>query len=94
MGIRKRIIMRIAFAIELVLFAWFYQYGVYGMHYIHQLCEENRVCEQKIDALVSHIAQKEQELVSWQTEPFYKEQLAREQLHMARDGEEIYVMTR
>lgn len=94
MGIQKRTVMRVFFVAELVLFAWFYQYGVSGMHHIEQLYEENKQCEQKIQVLSAEIAQKERELTSWQNDSFYKEQLAREQLHMAKEGEEIYLVAR
>ena len=92
--IRKRTIMRVVFTVEVVLFGWFYYYGVGGMRDIAQLHEENSGLEQQIARAHQEIALKEQELSSWKSDPFYKEKLAREQLHMAKEGEEIYLVGR
>jgi hypothetical protein len=36
------------------------------------------------------IEQLEQEIYAWQTDDFYKEKVAREQLQMARKGDELF----
>ncbi len=92
--IQKRTMMRIAFTVEVILFSWFYYYGMCGMREISQLQGENRAFEQQIAVAHQEIKKKKQELVAWQSDPFYKEKLAREQLHMAKEGEEIYLVDR
>lgn len=90
--IRKRTVMRIAFSAEVLFFSWFYYYGVCGIRDIERLHIENQQFDAKIEAINREIACKKQECVAWQTDPFYREKLAREQLHMAREGEEIYLV--
>ena len=92
--IQKRTIMRIAFTVEVILFGWFYYYGMCGMREIYLLQTENSAFEQQIAVAHHEIEMKKDELVAWQSDPFYKEKLAREQLHMAKEGEEIYLVTR
>ena len=92
--IQKRTMMRIAFTVEVLLFCWFYQYGMCGMREIGQLQDENRLFAQQITVANAEITRKEQELGAWESDPFYKEKLAREQLHMAKEGEEIYLVNR
>lgn len=94
MMVRKRMIMRGAFVAEIILFTWFYYYGMCGMREIRRLRVENDQLEQQIGVANDCLAQKEQELAAWQSDPFYKEKLAREQLHMAKEGEEIYLVDR
>lgn len=90
--IQKRMVMRVLFTVEVILFGWFYYYGMCGMREIAQLQDENRTFEQQIVLAHHEIEMKEQELSAWGSDPFYKEKLAREQLHMAKDGEEIYLV--
>jgi cell division protein FtsB len=85
--------MRIAFTIEVILFSCFYYYGMCGMRDIYQLQDENSALEQQIAVAHHEIELKEQELHAWGSDPFYKEKLAREQLHMAKEGEEIYLLS-
>jgi cell division protein FtsB len=46
--------------------------------------------EQDILVLKKEVQDLQEELVAWQTDPFYKEKVAREQLQMARPGEELF----
>jgi len=94
MIIQKRTIMRISFMVEIIVFSWFYYYGVGGIQEIYQLQEENKSFEQRIVITQQAIEQKQEELAAWQSDSFYKEKLAREQLHMAKEGEEIYLVGR
>ncbi len=88
---QKRIILRLIFMLEVLVFGWFYYYGVCGMKDIYQLQQENEQIEQQIQMVQNEIVARECEVAAWQTDPFYKEKLAREQLHMAKEGEEIYL---
>ncbi len=90
--IQKRMVMRILFTVEVILFGWFYYYGMCGMCEISQLQVDNSVLEQQIAVVHHEIERKEQELCAWGSDSFYKEKLAREQLHMAKEGEEIYLI--
>lgn len=90
---KKRIMLRFVFMLEVLVFGWFYYYGVCGMNEIYQIQKENKQIEQQIQVVQNEIAVRTQEVKAWKTDPFYKEKLAREQLHMAKEGEEIYLLT-
>lgn len=88
----KKGIMRLIFAAEIFLFALFYYYGAHGLRVVNQLKQENQLLELQMAQVKQEIALLEQEINTWRTEPFYKEKLAREQLNMSRDDEEIYLL--
>ena len=90
--LRKRTMMRLAFVIEVIIFGWFYQYGVGGMGEIGKLQQDNETMERHIGTMQHDIVVRTTELEGWMRDPFHKEKLAREQIHMAREGEEIYLL--
>ena len=91
---KKRTMLRLLFSAELFVFAWFYYYGSHGLHTVYDLREENVTLEHEIVAMKDALTAQEAEVVCWQTDPFYKEKLAREQLHMAKEGEQVYLYER
>jgi len=88
----KRKILRIFFAAEIFVFGLAYLFGSQGYYNLYKLKRENAVLEKDIFAVESELTDLATEVVAWQTEPFYKEKLAREHLHMARADEEIYIL--
>lgn len=90
-ALQKRVVLRALFIVEAVLFCSFYYYGSSGMREIHQLQRENEHIEEAIVFVQRDIKECDRELTMRYNDPFYKEKIAREQLHMARDGEEIYL---
>lgn len=88
----KRMIMRGIFAGEVIVFAWFYCFGAQGMYAVRMLKKDNEKLEQHIADVQNSVVKLERDVYAWQENSFLKEKLAREQLQMARDGEEVYLV--
>lgn len=89
---KKKKLLRMFFAGELVLFSLFYLFGPQGLKSIRNLKVENKDLHKQIELLNHDIAELNQQIHFVQTDPFYKEKIAREQLQMARKDEIIYYM--
>ena len=87
---KKRTILRLFFTTEIILFSWFYWYGPHGMQAVAHIVAENYKIEEQIRVVKQKVAELEKLVVAWQTNDFLKEKIAREQLQLAREGEEIY----
>lgn len=86
----KQIAIRLFLLSEMAVFGYVYMYGKNGFA---TLQVQKRVVEQvqkNVEQLKKEIAIIEEEIVAWQTDDFYKEKVAREQLQMARKGDEIF----
>ncbi len=86
----KAYLLRLFLLGEIVIFGVVYFWGVDGVNRYNKICEENRKIEQDIIVLKKEVQDLEAQLSAWQTDPFYKEKVAREQLQMARAGEELF----
>lgn len=89
----KRLLLRAFFVGEIGAFAYFYIFSAQGMVSILQLREENKICQESIVRARSELVALEHVMETWGNDDFYKERIAREQLQMARQGEEIYYLT-
>ena len=86
----KKLLLKVLLVCEMAAFCHVYFFGNNG---IASLQVQKRVVEDlKKDILVldGEIAQLEKEMYAWQTDDFYKEKVAREQLQMARKGDELF----
>ncbi|MCA9769830.1 septum formation initiator family protein [Candidatus Dependentiae bacterium] len=90
MVVVKHSIMRAFFVIEVFVFCLVYLLGTQGIVRVKQLQRENSKLEQEIILLKQEVNILEQEIISWQTNIFHKEKIAREQLQMARKNEQVY----
>lgn len=81
---------RVLFALQLLLCAWVYLYGMHGLISLLALRQECAQIKQEIADAKKDIASAQEEIIAWNAHSFYKEKMAREQLHMARKGEIIY----
>lgn len=88
----KQIILRTIFALEVVLFTSVYWFGAHGIVALQELQQEHATIVHEMEQYRIEIAALEQEVAAWQTEPFYAEKVAREQLQMARAQEEVYFL--
>lgn len=88
-NVRKRLL-RVLFAIEIVGFSYLYFFGNDGLRAVKKLQAERDSIAAQVAHIKYDIAALDRDIASWQTDPFYKEKCAREQLHMARRGEEVY----
>ena len=82
--------MKVLLLIEMVAFGHVYLFGHNGIKALQ--AQKNVVEDLKKDIIVlnEHITQLEKEMFAWQTDDFFKEKVAREQLQMARKGDELF----
>lgn len=92
MKFHKRMIPRGLFLIEVMVFVWLYCFGSQGIRSIYAMSSENDLLEQQLMQEQQRVCTLERDVLTWQDNSFVKEKLAREQLQMARDGEEIYIL--
>lgn len=86
----KKKITRFLFVGELLFFLFNFLFAPNGLPAILALQRENqRLLEEIEEAKVGLLAMEEQ-LVQWNSFPFYKEKVAREQLHMIKNDEIVY----
>lgn len=88
---RKRLIVRIGFAAEVIVFCWVYFLGPQGMRGVWHMRRENEQAHTGVQELRADVGALEREIALLQTSAFYKEKIAREQLQMARVGDVIYI---
>ena len=86
----KKICMRLLLLVEMAGFGYLYVYGANGMQVLAQQREVVVELERNVIALKGDIEKLEEEMYAWQTDDFYKEKVAREQLQMARKGDELF----
>ena len=86
----KRGMLSLVYCLQLCIFTWTYVYGSQGWCEIWQLQQENNKLSQLVTKAQLDIMNLERELVSWHDQSFYKEKIAREQLQMARKGDELF----
>jgi len=86
----KKIVMRMFLMLEMVAFGYVYVCGKNGLQSLHK--HKNSVIDLKknIVQLDQEVALLEKEIHVWQSDDFYKEKIAREQLQMARKGDELF----
>ncbi len=87
---QKKIMLRIFLAAEVVIFGWFYYQGARGVHAVQILRKENEKIAQQIVHVQEEVETIGCQIVAWKGDPFFKEKIAREQLHMAHAGDVIY----
>ena len=88
---QKKIILRIVFSAEVILFGWFYYQGAQGMQAVRLLKNENEEIAQQISLLKGEVQDIDHQIIAWKTDPLFKEKIAREQLDMAHAGDQIYI---
>jgi cell division protein FtsB len=86
----KKAAMRLFLILEMVAFGYLYIAGKNGMQSLGNQRSAVVVMEHKIAQLNTEVVSLEKEIYVWQTDDFYKEKVAREQLQMARKGDELF----
>lgn len=86
----KKIAMRLCLMLEMVAFGYVYVCGKNGLQSLRK--QKNVVVELKknIAQLNGEVEVLEHEIHAWNSDDFYKEKIAREQLQMARKGDELF----
>lgn len=77
---------------EMALVAYCFMYMPWGLPAIIALSDENQRIEHEVQKLSSQVTSLDRQVDDWQMYPFYTERYAREQLHMARPDETIYLI--
>lgn len=90
---RKKLIGRVVFFSWVVLFLVHYVVGSQGLLYGWRMKSENDALKQEIAGLECAVTQVRTEIGHFKNEPFFKEQLARQQLQLARAGETVYYVS-
>ena len=91
MAFQQKLI-RSAFYLEFFIVFGFYVFGKQGIQNLFQLRAEVEKQRAEVAFIEQDIKKFEDEIVSWEQDPFYVEQAAREKLAMSYDGEDIYVV--
>jgi cell division protein FtsB len=86
----KQRVMRIFLCCEILFFTVYYRWGSCGAAQYQQLRQDNVRLEGKSKRLMAEIIGLKRQAAVWNSSPFFKEKLAREQLQMARKNDHIY----
>ena len=92
MVLTKRVLLRLFFGLEVGIFALLYLFGTHGLQALVTLRKENGCLAFEVKELELQVKELETTVVAWKKEPFYKEKVARESLHMARKQDEVYLI--
>ncbi|MFT6765254.1 MAG: cell division protein FtsB [Alteromonas naphthalenivorans] len=92
MVITKRHTLRIFFMFEIVIFVGIYFFSAQGLRILQGMQQENEQVQDKIGFLKDEIAVLEEEVSEWENNSFYKEKIAREELQVAKQGDEVYFL--
>ena len=87
---QKRSMLRLFFAVEVMIFGWFYYHGARGVQVVQHLKQENNFIVAQIEQIQNEIQLVEGQLAAWKEDSFFREKIAREELHMAHAGDQIY----
>jgi len=87
----KRVVLRLFLLLEVVVFGHIYLFGNNGLHSLTKLRQGIKLIEQETHQLAREVESLEIEIEEWESNDFYKEKIAREQLQMARKNDEIYL---
>lgn len=86
----KRIFMKVLLLLEMAAFGHIYFFGTNGIKVLQNQKRGVAELQKNIVSLNGEVVQLEKEIYAWQTNDFYKEKIAREQLQMARKGDELF----
>lgn len=86
----KKAFIRLVYIVQITLYGWYYHEGYQGYRIQKELCCETNQIKSEIANINKEINDLAQEIEMMNSIPFYKEKIAREQLHMAYPDEIIY----
>jgi cell division protein FtsL len=91
MKVEKRLLLRLFFTAEVIIFVIIYLVGSHGAYAVMQLQQENKDIELSIVQAEEEIKKIEQEIVAWKNnQDFFIQKIAREQLQLAHEQDRIY----
>lgn len=86
----KKLCMRFLLLMEIGVFGYIYFFGTNGLQALQSQQMIAAGLQKEVEQMKEEIQQLTQEMYVWQNDSFYKEKIAREQLQMARKGDEIF----
>ena len=86
----KKVCIRIVLSLEMCFFGYMYIFGKNGLQLLNKQNEALHTLEIQIAQLQKETDVLESDIYVWQTNDFYKEKVAREQLQMARKGDKLF----
>lgn len=92
MTLSKKLLLRLFFGIEIVVFVSTYVGSSGGLSTVYAMKKENENLKNQLVDLEQDVKKIENEYKKWAYDPFYKEKWAREQLQMARADDEVYFL--
>lgn len=92
MRFAKKNVIPLAFVIELVLFTGYYLIGANGVVALVLMNKEIESTRSEISLLKDEVLHLQNHIALQKKHPFFKEKIAREQLQMAHENEEIYII--
>lgn len=92
MVITKRHMLRVFFMLEILVFVGIYFFSARGLRVLQTMQKENEQIEKQIVNVENEITVLETEVTEWENNAFYKEKIAREELQMAKKGDEVYFL--
>lgn len=90
--INKKIIFRVAFLVQVLIFSGWYVWGKDGLVFLQRIRHQNNVLAEQVNALEQEVDDLSMNICAVKTEDFFKEKIARQQLQMARADETIYIV--
>jgi cell division protein FtsB len=91
MTLNLRNILLVGFlVIEALIFGIVYLFGTYGVQQLKVAKKDYELFVQEVNILKQDVEKLEKQLQAWQSDDFYKEQIARERLHLSKPNEHIY----
>jgi len=86
----KKIVVRCILCVQMGVLVYLYFFEKNGLQMLSVQKKERVALEMQLKQLQKEIDALEEEIYVWQTDDFYKEKIAREQLQMARKGDKLF----
>lgn len=86
----KQMIVRALLIAEMFVFGHMYVFGKNGLQMVRVQTKQLQSLQGTVDQLQKEVDALEGDISMWETNDFYKEKIAREQLQMARKGDKLY----
>ena len=88
----RRRALRFLFVAEIVLFVTFYLFGSNSIQRLLELQSEQKELDMQLQNVKANVSYLNEQIELWNESSFFKEKVAREQLQMAREYDEIYYL--
>ena len=86
----KQMVVRVILVAEMCVFGHMYLFGKNGLQVVRVQKIQLQGLQTTVDQLQKEVDALEGDITAWETNNFYKEKIAREQLQMARKGDKLY----